>query len=71
MKVIKCNTKVTTVLGGISAIITSISIRDNRVSYEASYFNNGTYTSIWLNDYEFTINENEKIGYNYLNIKLQ
>ena len=68
IKMIKCGTHVQTVLSEIKGIITAISIRFNRVSYEISYFNNNTYTSIWIDESEFkVINKKAKnnIGYDF------
>lgn len=45
--------------------ITGISIRNGGyVQYEVSFFNNGEYKSIWLQDFEFTTEgEKYKIGF--------
>lgn len=55
MKVVKCGTKVKTVLSNIEGIVTCASIRFTSVNYEVSYFNNGEYKQVWLNENEFTI----------------
>lgn len=55
IEVIRCGTKATTKISKIEAIVTAISIRFNRTSYELSYFNNGEYKTVWLDESEFAI----------------
>lgn len=58
MKIIPIGTKVKTIAGEISAIITAVSIRELNgayVSYELSYFNNGAHTTCWLYRFEFVV----------------
>jgi hypothetical protein len=49
----------------IAKIKTGISIRFNRVTYEISYFVNGDYKAIWMDECEFEIDKKEtvKIGF--------
>lgn len=51
----------------VDAIITAACIRDKRVTYELSYFNNGELKNIWLSELEFTIKESvfttNKVGF--------
>lgn len=59
-------TSVTTKIGDIKCLITAICIRDNNITYEISYFNNGEYKSCWVREIEFTIADDVKrtsIGY--------
>lgn len=49
----KCGTLVKPHLNNIEAMITAISIRFEVISYECSYFLNGEYKAIWLNELEF------------------
>ena len=66
MELIKCGTKVTTVIGEISGIITAICVRFDKVQYEFSYFVNGEYKNIWIDSCEFIVSGNYnvvKIGY--------
>lgn len=60
LQVVKCETKVKTVIGNIDAIVTAICIRDNNVCYEISYFHAGQYTTAWVKRYEFKIDYSEK-----------
>lgn len=60
MTIVKGGTKVTTVLSNIQGIVTGTSIRFEAISYEVSYFNNGEYKQVWLNESEFTITEGKK-----------
>lgn len=53
MDLLSCGQKVITKLSKIEGIITSISIKFNYVSYEVSYFHEGEYKQIWLNEAEF------------------
>lgn len=60
MKVFECGSRIKTSLSVIPAIITAISIRFNAVAYEVSYFNNGEYKQIYLNETEFTLEDGKK-----------
>lgn len=55
LRVVPCRTKVKTVIGGISAIITGICIREDSLSYEISYFHNGEAKNAWVRPYEFEV----------------
>ena len=57
IEVVKCGTKATTKMSQIEGIVTGISIRFNRATYEISYFHNGEYKSVWLDESEFEIGE--------------
>lgn len=66
MQVHKCGAKVAISLNHDSdGLITAISIRFERVSYEVSYFNAGEYKQVWLDECEFTIlnGDKQKIGF--------
>lgn len=66
LKIIDCGTCVITKSQGIDAIITAINIRFEKVQYEISYFYNGDYKSVWLNENEFEFETKEaknKIGF--------
>lgn len=39
----------------MKGIVTGVSIRGESVSYEMSYFSNGTHNTCWLYKYEFEI----------------
>jgi len=60
MKVVKCGSKVKSVLINIEGIITAVSIRFEAVAYEVSYFNNGDYKQIWMNETEFELSSTAK-----------
>lgn len=60
MKVIKCGTRVTPKLQNFEGIITGISIRYDKVSYEVSYFYNGDYKSIFMDESEFDVQACDK-----------
>jgi len=53
--IVKCGTKIITICGEMKGIVTGVSIRDESVSYEMSYFSNGTHNTCWLYRYEFKI----------------
>lgn len=55
MKVIKYGTKVKTVIGGVKAIVTGCCIRAENISYEISYFNNGSNMTVWVQAIEIEI----------------
>ncbi len=66
MLIYKCGTEVITKSETINAIITAISIRFDRVTYEISYFRSGLYYSVFLNENEFELKTNlekSKIGF--------
>lgn len=60
MKVVKCGSRVKSVLTNIEGIVTAASIRFNSVSYEVSYFNNGEYKQVWFNECEFELSSTAK-----------
>jgi hypothetical protein len=53
MEIIPCGTKAQTKSGLIDAIITATKIRFNSVTYELSYFHDGKYEVVWLDESEF------------------
>jgi len=57
MEVFKCGTNVTPKLNPVPGIITALCIRFNQANYEVSYFCNGEYRIIWLNEDEFEVND--------------
>jgi hypothetical protein len=59
--VYRCGSKVLINDINIQGYITGISIRDNRVMYEISYFLNNTYLSTWFYDYQFCFDNIEKM----------
>lgn len=61
MNIIKCGTPAITKIGQIESIVTSSNIRFNSVTYELSYFHNGDYKTVWLNENEFEIEHKSKI----------
>lgn len=64
--VFKCGQKVAIKFNhDVDGIITAQLLRFERAVYEISYFNNGEYKQIWLDESEFTaINgEKQKIGF--------
>jgi len=65
-ELISCGTDVILKRATYSGVITGISIRDTRVTYEVSYFENGSYKAGWFSDYEFCVEQNAskvKIGF--------
>lgn len=65
MTVVRCGSKVKSVLTNIEGIVTAVSIRFTAVAYEVSYFNNGEYKQVWLNESEFetSTHKKETIGF--------
>lgn len=56
LQVVKYGTRVKTVIGSISGIVTGILIGENNsVEYRISYFNNGEYVFCWIDRIEFEI----------------
>jgi len=60
MEILKCGIYVIIKSSGIRAMITACVIRFQNMSYEVSYFSDGQYTSIWLNEFEFDADREEK-----------
>jgi len=67
MNLIKCGTEAKTKLAGMDAIVTAISIRFNRATYELSYFYNGEYKTVWLDESEFETSKNKKCKIGFKN----
>lgn len=64
LTVVPCGTKVSSILGNVEGIITAISIRFNRASYEVSYFAGHDYKQIWMDEQEFKYTtKKETIGF--------
>lgn len=62
MEVYECGKNVITKIGNVSGIITAACIRFEKVQYEVSYFLNGERKEVWLDEREFTLeNESDKI----------
>ncbi len=60
MDIYACGTPVIIKNLDVNGLITGISIRFSRVSYEISYFYNGDQKIIWMDEIEFNIREYEK-----------
>jgi len=54
LEIFATGTRVKTKIGEISGIITAATIRENRIQYEVSYFYDGQYKNVWLDECEFT-----------------
>lgn len=54
MSVWPCGTEVKIKRAGYDGVITGVNIRDERITYEVSYFESGSYKSTWFCEYEFT-----------------
>lgn len=66
LNVFAIGTEVKTVLGGIEALITAITIRsDDKISYEISFSNSGDYKAIWVTPIEIKakLGKNRLIGF--------
>jgi hypothetical protein len=51
--IVKTGTRVITVLNNIEGLITGVTIREERVTYEFCYFSGQEYKVIWLSEFEF------------------
>ena len=60
MKVIPYGAKVKTVIGGVEAIITGVSLRGNSIRYNIAYFSNGVQQDIWVESVEVEMFNDEK-----------
>jgi hypothetical protein len=61
LKSYKCGTLIQTKISNIDAIVTCVSIRFDKITYEVSYFYDGDYKVIWLNEDEFTAKTEKQI----------
>ena len=55
MNILACGTEVILKRSKYEGVITGITIRENRVTYEISYYEGGTYKTNWFCKYEFTV----------------
>ena len=67
MQVVKCTTRVRTLIGNIEGIVTGICIREASVVYEVCYFHNGAHVEAWLKRYEFEIVQDNKKPAGFVN----
>lgn len=55
LNLIKCGSTVEIINSKYSGHITGISIRDDRISYGISFFENGVHVEKWFQEYEFRL----------------
>lgn len=55
MEVLPCGTEVILKRSEYKGIVVGINIRDTRIIYEISYYENGAYKTNWFCDYEFIV----------------
>jgi hypothetical protein len=71
MKVYKCGTLVTTVIGKIEGIIVAVEIETNNVLYKIRYFHSGIEAICWLNVYEIEISKpKQQAGFSRTNLEI-
>ena len=65
IKIYQGGTIVKMKLHSIEAMITAASIRFNAVQYELSYYYNGDIKTVWCNENEFIVtnDEKQKVGF--------
>ena len=65
IQVLKCGLVAKPKMHNAEGIITAISIRFGRCTYELSYFHNGEYRTIWLSEEEIEVSngEKQKVGF--------
>lgn len=65
IKIFKCGMVAKPKMHNAEGIITAVSIRFGRCTYELSYFNNGDYKTVWLSEEELEISgeEKQKVGF--------
>ena len=63
-----CGISVKSKIGYVEGIITAVSIRFDNIQYEVSYFTDNEYKSAWLNESEFTT-ENQKHSIGFKSVK--
>lgn len=59
MNLIKCGSEVRTKMGKVTAMITAVNIRFDKVQYELSFFVNDKIETIWMNENEFIIDSEQ------------
>ena len=60
MNVLACGTKVTLRVSNYSGTVIAICIRDSFVTYEISYYANGSYCAGWFTVHEFDFEDETK-----------
>ena len=55
MKVLKAGTRVTTVIGGIEAMVVGVCITMDSIEYKVRYFTNGEEKVSWLHPFEIEV----------------
>ncbi len=61
MEIIPCGTKARPKSENLEAIVTAVSIRFCRITYELSYFYNGDYKTVWLDECEFDVEKEQRL----------
>lgn len=56
----RCGTAAVTIIGHIDCTISAVVIRFDRIQYELTYLNNGEFKTVWMNECEFIVRNNEK-----------
>ncbi len=69
MKVYECGTEINIKNVNIDGFITGINIRNKIVRYEISFFSNGKYNQMWMNEYEFKIKNGNKTSIGFIKNK--
>lgn len=65
MKILKAGTKVTTIIGGVKAIIIGVCITMDTIEYRVRWFNNGEERTAWVYRYEIEVSaKKHKAGFN-------
>jgi len=63
MKIFECGIMVIIKVSGISAMITAVKIKFDRIYYELTYYYDGEHRTVWMREEEFTTEEIKRIGY--------
>lgn len=68
MTIHDCGSEVRTKLGNNNGVITAVCIRFQGVQYEITYFFQGEYKVVWMNESEFLVDCGNKSGIGFKNL---
>ena len=72
MKVLKSGTKVKTIVGELSALITGVCIEFDSITYRISYFYQGEHKTVWVYRYEIEVEQpKQTAGFNSVRVEQQ
>ena len=68
MNIHKCGSEIRTKFGNHNGIITAVCIRFQSIQYEVTYYFQGDYKVVWMNECEFFVDKENKSGIGFKNL---